>query len=172
MVTPVTPADRNRACQLILEIVWKAGGTFKNKTNLFKAFWWSHLAFARENPGYLSHWPIVKMPNGPGIHDFDMLLGDLVSSGKLQLEQVESGDFKAFVFKANPEASTLSNSEIAAITEGIEFVANRTAAEVSEESHSSRAWSNAAVGDELNIYDDLFSEEEHDRVSAILRDLD
>ena len=38
---------------------------FRIKTNLFKAFYHAHLEFARTQPGYLSNWPIVHMPNGP-----------------------------------------------------------------------------------------------------------
>ena len=81
-------SDKNRAKQIIVEIVRQAGGVLDNKTNLFKAFYRAHLKFAESNPGFLSTWKIVRMPNGPGIHRFEVLLGELIADGYLEVDEV------------------------------------------------------------------------------------
>ncbi|MBP87557.1 MAG: hypothetical protein CMJ64_12665 [Planctomycetaceae bacterium] len=63
-------AEKDRAKRIIIEIIRQADGSFERKTNLYKAFYHAHLKYAADNPGYLSKWPIVRMPRGPGI-DFD-----------------------------------------------------------------------------------------------------
>ena len=91
--------ETKRAKKIIVELVRQAGGQFQNKTNLFKAFWKAHLAYAANQPGYLSTWPIVRMPNGPGIDDFDTLLSEMLADGWLTIDEVPIGNFRAMVFK-------------------------------------------------------------------------
>lgn len=72
--------DRHKAKRLILEIIRQAKGGL-GKTQLFKAFWLSHLYYAQIARGYLTDWRIVRMPHGPGIDDGDDLLHELVEEG-------------------------------------------------------------------------------------------
>ena len=44
-----------------------AGDRIEGKTRLFKAFYFAHLFYARSAVDYLTDWPIVRMPQGPGI---------------------------------------------------------------------------------------------------------
>ena len=152
--------EKERAKQIIVEIIRQSGGEFHNKTNMYKAFWKSHLEFARQNPGYLSLWPIVRMPNGPGIDDFDRLIGELMSDGIVEADQVEHGGYKSFRFKLkNPNPlPRLSGEEEAAIQQGVSFVEGRSAASVSNHSHDlSRSWNDAKNdGDEPLVVVEVF----------------
>ena len=81
---PRTTATKqpNKECakRLILEILRQAGGEIE-KTKIFKAFWLAHLYYSKIAPGYLTDWPIVRMPNGPGIDRGDQLIVELIHSG-------------------------------------------------------------------------------------------
>lgn len=158
--------EKQRAKQVIYEIIRQAGGEFHNKTNMYKAFWKAHLEYAKNNPGYLSLWPIVRMPKGPGIDKFDQLIGELVTDGLLEIDEVQNGDFFGFFFSTTekePSFPQLSQPEMDAIRFGVEFVSNKSATLVSEESHEqSRSWRASKNGEELNIYLDLLSDEEYE----------
>jgi len=176
--------DRERAKQIVLEIIRQAGGVFENKTNLYKAFYHAHLQYAETQPGYLSTWPIVHMPRGPGIDRFNTLLGELLVEGKIEAEQVDRGDYTGFRFTLRPDepgGERLPLESISAIKYGVSQVIGKSAKRVSDDSHEeSRAWRNAdkagAAGAELNIYLDSLSEEEYQermqRVKAIASALD
>src|SRR5437773_12483994 len=86
------PADRQLARDIILEILRQAGGELP-KTLLFKAFWLAHLYHAKRTRGFLSAWPIVRMPYGPGIHQGDSLLVELLHAGQIESRHVEKGPF-------------------------------------------------------------------------------
>jgi hypothetical protein len=157
--------EQDRAALVVYEIVRQNGGTFQNKTNLFKAFWKAHLNYTRKHGGYLTGWPIVRMPNGPGIGDFDIVLGKLLSEGLIRCEEATVGQFAAFVFEISKDSSppfSLTANEIEAIREAVQETANKSATSVSKESHdASRTWRDAKDGDELNIYLDLVPDEQY-----------
>lgn len=155
-------ADKERAKEVICAIVRHAGGALTNKTNLFKAFYHSHLIYAEQHPGYLSDWPIVRMPKGPGIDNFDTLAGELMIEGKLHLKTVSVGDFVAFQFQLTDSCgeSLLEAEELNAIAEGTDRVLGKTATQVSDESHL-RSWHSTPNGQEMNIYIDSIPEEEY-----------
>jgi len=157
------PRERERAREIIAEIIRQAGGELVNKTNLYKAFYHAHLEYADKNLDYLSTWPIVRMPKGPGIHEADRLLGELVSAGVLVIDELQKGDVTAFRFRLCEQRlhdSPLKAREIAAIRYGVREVAGKTAGRASEDSHeASRAWREGTDGEELNIYLDRISDE-------------
>jgi len=156
---------KQRAKRIILEIIRQAGGIFDNKTNLYKAFYHAHLRFADTQPGYLSTWPIVRMTRGPGIDNFDVLLGELMAEGRVETKQTDHGQHKGFRFLLRgeqPECVDLPEGAIEAIAYGVAQVLGKRAAQVSRESHEvSRAWRDAEDGDELNIYLDSLDEDEY-----------
>ena len=59
--------ERSKAKQVILEIIRQSKGRLTGKTRLYMAFYVAHLLYAEQEAGYLTVWPIVKMPFGPGI---------------------------------------------------------------------------------------------------------
>jgi hypothetical protein len=163
--------ETKRAKKIIVELVRQAGGEFQNKTNLFKAFWKAHLDYAAKNPGYLSTWPIVRMPNGPGIDEFDHLLAEMLADDWLTIGEREVGPYRAMVFSlgmACPPPS-LPQAAIDSIREGVQAVDGKAAGTVSDQSHrQSRVWREAKDGEELDIYLDLMDDEERDRREANL----
>jgi len=173
--------DKERAKLIIVEIIRQAGGVLENKTNLFKAFWQAHLEFAKSRPGYLSTWPIARMPNGPGIDNFDLLLGELMAEGVLETDQIQKGEFEAFIFALTgqaPAGEPLSPEAVEAVKKGVAFVEGKTATQISKVSHElSRSWNEAKDGEELNIYLDLIPDEEYqeqkakmEKMSVVLRE--
>jgi hypothetical protein len=148
--------DKERAKAIIMEIIRQAGGQFHNKTNLFKAFYYAHLEFARTQPGFLSTWPIVRMPNGPGIDRFDRLLGELMAEGKLEIQPITKGSYEGFLFSTagTGDPDVLPDGSADAIAKAVSMVDGKTARTVSKESHR-RAWKSAKDGQEMNIYLDL-----------------
>src|SRR5262245_15813426 len=114
-------ANKERAERVILEILRQAGTEGLGKTKLYKAFWLAHLYFARENPGFLSDWPIVRMPNGAGIDKGEMLLRELVENGQIALEQGQAGPLPVCICRSVDERpSGIGAREIAAIKEAVE----------------------------------------------------
>jgi hypothetical protein len=161
--------ETKRAKKIIVELVRQAGGEFQNKTNLFKAFWKAHLAYAANSPGYLSNWPIVRMPNGPGIDDFDLLLAEMLADGWLTIGETEVGPYRAMTFSLGPSCPppSLPAAAIDAIREGVQAVDGKTATAVSGESHeNSRVWREARDGEELDIYLDLISDQDRNRLET------
>jgi len=161
----MTVRDKEVAKQIILEIIRQAGGVLNYKTSLFKAFYHAHLRFADTQPGYLSTWPIVRMPRGPGIDRFDILIGELLAEGAVETQQIECGEYEGFQFRlgrATPRRNVLPNGATEAIAYGVQQIAGKSATQVSEESHVvSRAWREAGDGAELNIYTDLLESDEY-----------
>ena len=173
---PADGGDRERAKLIIAEIIRQAGGSFRNKTNLYKAFYHAHLRFAETQSGYLSNWPIVKMPRGPGINDGSKLIAELVNEGILDLDDNvidEEKGISAICFELIGEAKgELSTEAIEAIKLGVQQVAGKTAAQVSSDAYEvSRSSRDARDGEELNIYLDLIPEEEFARREEDLKRL-
>ncbi|HEX3657365.1 MAG TPA: hypothetical protein VHV55_16365 [Pirellulales bacterium] len=164
--------DKDKAKQVIVEIIRAAGGTFDNKTNLFKAFYHAHLHFAEHQRSFLSTWPIVHMPNGPGIDSFDRLLGEMLAAGVLETRQTGCEPYRSFQFAVKNDHcfAELPTGSAEAIAAGVAAVDGRTAAEVSQESHR-RAWHQTANGEEMNIYLDLIPDAEYDRFENDARDV-
>ncbi|NQU21548.1 MAG: hypothetical protein HQ567_09710 [Candidatus Nealsonbacteria bacterium] len=167
--------DKNLAKQVIAEIVRQAGGQLDNKTNLFKAFYLAHLIYADRQPGYLTFWPIVRMPRGPGIDRSDVLIGELIAEEVLTVKQLDYGDFHGFRFELTgncPDAAKLSPEAIEAISLAVKFVDGKSAEEVSDFSHRlSKTWQEAQNGEELNIYVDAIPEDEYRQREARMTEI-
>jgi hypothetical protein len=159
--------DKELAKQIILEIIRQAGGVLNSKTRLFKAFYHAHVKFAETQPGYLSAWPIVRMPNGPGIDQSGMLLDELTTEGKIEAKPILHGNYVGLQFRVisdERQSDLLPAGAIDAISYGIHQIKGKSAKQVSDESHAmSRAWRGSRDGEELNIYLDSLSDEEYQK---------
>jgi hypothetical protein len=171
----MTPEEnRDRAKRIIVELVRQAGGVFYNKTNLFKGFWRAHLAYADQNHGYLSNWPIVRMPRGPGIDNFDHLLAEMLRDDWLATDEKEFDGKVAMVFTLGQQSPNtgLDNRQIEAVKAGVKAVKYKSADFVSDRSHEdSRVWYEAANGQTLDIYLDLVPDEEREEYSRGIQSL-
>ena len=159
---------REQAKRVILELIRQNGGRFRGKMRLYKAFWQAHLAFAEAGNGYLSAWPVVRMPKGPAIDNADSLLEELEQEDLIEIGSAPVGRYKAKQYSLTPlgdEADPPTPAEREAILTGLGFVSGKTGADVSHESHTSRAWKAVDDGQEMNIYLDLLtpSEEREER---------
>ncbi len=164
-------ADKNRAKRILVEIIRQNGGAFTLKTNLYKAFYHAHLRYAEKNRGYLSQWPIVRMPRGPGIDRADMLLSELVSEGLLEVK--DRGGYDGFSFAVTERGESLramKAEEVRAIRYGVKYVSGKTAKQNSDDSHlKSRSWRAAHDGEELDIYTDISDAPTHRKRAAFFK---
>ncbi len=153
--------NETRAKRIIWEILHQAGGEL-GKTKLFKAFWLAHLYYSKIARGYLSDWPIVRMPNGPGIDQADHLLADLSADGFVVQAHVARGPFTEICCRTTDKALTdiLPPEAVTAIKTAVDDVKKHSAGELSEWSHDfSRSWRNTPNGSELDIYSDLIPDD-------------
>ena len=158
-------ANRTRAMQVLLEIVKQSpGDEVTGKTKVFKAFYYAHLYYAYGSANYLTDWPIVRMPRGPGIDDFKQLISPMVEQGVVEIEDTMVGPFPSVTFRATGkpmDAPPLEPAAVEAIRSAVELVAGKTAAELSELTHNhSRSWQTTNDGEEQNIYIDLVKEDD------------
>jgi hypothetical protein len=157
-------SEIDRAKQVLVELIRAAGAEWTGLTKLYKAFYLAHLYYADSAPGYLTNWPVVKMPFGPGIESGDDLLNELVLSGILSREYTLIGPYTGTVFHLTEKplpGDGLSHQAVHAIGLAVTFVKEKGAAELSELTHEfSRSWNTAQDGQELNIYIDLIPDDE------------
>lgn len=153
---------------VIVELVRAAGGTLHGKTRLFKAFYLAHLFFWQREGRFLTSHPIVRMPNGPGIDDAEILFSRLQGTGRLRTTSEKSGPYQERVFQLGPiegDVTALDAEEVSAIREAVAFVDGKTAAELSALTHeASISWQEARDGEEMAVYMDTLSDEELARI--------
>ena len=125
----------------------------------------ANLYYAEAEPGYLTNWPVVKMPYGPGIECGDELLNELVLSGVLSRKHTAVGPYTATAYRLTGKpcpGEPLSEQAVRAIEEAVSFVKEKGAAELSDLTHEfSRSWNSALEGQELNIYIDQIPDDEY-----------
>lgn len=159
-------ASKELAKRVILEIVRQAGGKLESKSRLYNAFYIAHMTYAEREPGYLSDWPIVRMPYGPGIDSGDQLIRELVMGGFLKSEVVEDWPYRTARFEVADKAfpgEALDKEAVEAIRDATKFVLDKTASELSDMTHEySRSWNEAKDGRQLNIYIDPISDQDYE----------
>ncbi len=152
--------DRERAKQVIVELIKQAGGELVGATRLHNAFYAAHLYYAEMAPGYLTAWPMIKTPKGPGIADGEKLLQELEAAGTLRTEPGRLGPYPAKKHVlAKKTRAELPPVAVQAIKEAIRFVTDPGMAALSAQS---RSWQLAGEGEELNIYIDLIPDDEYE----------
>jgi hypothetical protein len=133
------------------------------KTMIFKAFWLAHLYYYSEHPrSYLTDWPIVRMPYGPGIDSGEKLLLELMHDGKIEINHRSKGPFTEINCRLTrtSKPGDLSEAAIKAIRDAVEYVTTHTTRSISDLSHEfSRSWSQTPNGSELDIYTDLIPDD-------------
>lgn len=170
----MTSKDKRKAKAILAEIVRQYPGTFRGKTRLYKAFLFAHLFYFRDNPGFLSEWPIVHMPQGHGIDQGEGLLSELVASGIMARRTEACGPYPEAVFsveQTDPDPD-LDDADKEAVSNALSFIAEKTGTELSDVIHeNSRAYKEGRSGDALNIYIDAFPDEWIEEHSARFQQL-
>ena len=155
-------SQREKTKAIIAAIIQTAGGTFNGKTRLYKAFYVAHLLHFRDHQGVLSDYPIVRMPRGPAVDDGNALLRELKTQGVLNFGQRSAGPYVEEVFTLNTRLDGLTRDELDSVRRAVEWIADKTAAELSEWTHEfSNTWEDTLNGNQMNIYADLLSETEY-----------
>jgi len=162
--------QRERAKRIIYAIIRQLGDDCGKEGFVEAAFYYAHVKFAADHPGYLSTWPIVKTPHGPGIADEEALLNEIWSGmlGRLSTESaLQIGDVEiagqvadSFLVPNRAADNSFTEAEVAAIRWGVEMT-KKSAARV-----DSRAWRDAPLGEELSIYTDLLPDDDYARRMA------
>lgn len=169
------PDHSEKAQQIILEIIRQsAGHAVEGRTRLYKAFYFAHLFYLDDTGDFLSGWPIVRMPNGPGIDNFDSLIGPLLGRGAITASPTRSGPYPTTRFAARRELSEtpLSAEEIQSIQKAVEFIQDKNATRLSDITHEySRSWQESQNGEELRISLDLMTDEQVAAIRAQHKDI-
>lgn len=151
------------AKQVICTILAAAGGEFHKKVALYKAFYYAHLFYWQENAGTLTDYPIVRMPQGPGIDDANRLLCELEQEGRIEIQREQYGPFPEYVYLLKEKfVIDPTDPGYCAVEKAVKWVEGKSAGDLSRETHEySRSWRQAADGQELDIYLDLMEDEEY-----------
>ena len=152
-----------QAKDVICQIIAAAGGELKGKIVLYKAFYFAHLYHWKECDVTLTDYPIVRMPQGPGIANGNLLLPELQSEGRICIDFEPEGPYREYSFSlARPYSIDRSDPRCRAIEQAVAFVKDNSATELSRiTDDNSRSWRQATDGEELNIYIDLMEDEEY-----------
>lgn len=167
---PVVETDhRTQALDLICEIIAMAGSRFNGKTRLHKAFYAAHLLYWKEAQKPLTAYPIVKMPHGPGIDGGDDLIEELEATDRVRVERDNSGVYPDTTYVLMVAVQVQPDGpRQRAITQAVKWVQSRYATDLSNETHeNSRSWQISRPGEELDIYLDLLTEEEYERLKEV-----
>ena len=167
---------RTTAQDVILEILRAGDGEWTGKTKLFKAFYFAHLYYAEAQPGLLTHWPIARMPQGPGIHMSRELFAGLVQDGLMLVEPVHEGPYPEYRYRLTDkgrDAARPPEDVRAAVREAVSFCLPRTAVELSQITHErSRSWIESRDGELLDIYIDIIPDDEYEKRRAEMEQTD
>jgi hypothetical protein len=158
------------AKQVICDIIAASGGKIYGKLRLYKAFYFAHLYYWLHGEGVLTDYPIVRMPQGPGIDNGDTLLEELEQTGEITISFRRNGPYKELVYeRAHPFQVDPTSPRFQAIEEAVEWVRGKSAADLSEETHLySRSWRETPDGEELDIYTDLLDDREYAKLKRSL----
>lgn len=166
--------NRERAKQIILQILKQSEDGELGKTKLFKAFWIAHVLYAKKNPGYLSAWKIVRLPHGPGIDQGDNLILQLKESQDIKLSHKPVGvrtETVCMLLK-DPPTNLLPAGAVDAIASAYRIVESQTADQLSEWSHAySRSWNETANGQDLDIYTDHIPDDVYEERKQTLEEI-
>jgi len=171
----MSDSERSRAKRVIAEIIRRSGGKLVGATKLHKMFYWAHRYYSEMAPGFLTEWPIVRMPNGPGIDSSRSLLGELVMDGVLDVQQSTGEHFTPTIYRLTGgpiPGESLDEIAHQAIGRAVDHILPMTATQASEEAHrESRSWREAWDGQPINIYIDHIPDEEYRSRRRELREL-
>ena|SRR5438132_3692502 len=158
--------EKTTAKELICQILAAAGGRLEGRLRLYKAFYYAHLFYWQKGCGVLTEHAIVRMPWGPGIHEGKGILDTLQDEGRINITNRPIGPYREHVYElTGPFEINPKNQRYQAVEQAVEWVRNKSAIELSEETHVySRSWREAKDGEVLDIYADLLDDEEYNQI--------
>lgn len=168
-----TLSSRDEAKEAILDLIAAAGGVFHGKVRLHKAFYFAHLFYWRDGAGVLTSHPIVRAPQGPFIDDAERLLQELQGDGEIVMSTAPVGPFEETVYHLHAARTVGRDTPRGrAIYQAVDFVVNRSAAELSDITHEhSITWQTTENGREMDIYLDLLSSDARAKMRSEIAEL-
>lgn len=156
------------AKSVICDLIAAAGGVFCGTVRLNKAFYFAHLYYWRDDGNVLTDYPIVRLPKGPCIDDYEVLLEELAAEGQITISTRPLGPYTETVYRLAEDRTLESDGpRAAAILRAVEFVESHSALELSDITHEySRSWQETPNGKEMDIYADLLSDREIWEINA------
>lgn len=155
------PDPKRQAKDLILEIIKCSEGRLEGRKRLYKAYWMSHVIYFRDYVKNLTRYGVVKMTNGPGIHDFDTLLAELKTESGLNVTVGENAELpKEELYTYDGISPYPADSPIhKAVQEALAWVMSVPYANLSDESHYP-SWWEAGMGSPQDYAIDTIDEDE------------
>jgi hypothetical protein len=125
----------------------------------------------RETGLDLTGWAIVHLPEGPAIDRLDGLLGDLVQEKRLLVSYVPDGPYQKAVYRLGTAIPVELDDEGyeagEALASATQYIAGKTAAELSQESHeNSRAWQQTKDGEVMDLVLDVVTDDDLEAARA------
>lgn len=160
--------DREKAKAIICGIcgiIRQSGGSFTGKVRLYKAFYLANLFYAEMKQKWLEEltdWPMVRMPNGPGIDDGTKLLEELKEEKCIKIFKQKSRNYTEYSYEfINPSKYRLNVDEQRAISQAVKTIGEHTGSTLSHWSHEfCNTWKHFKNGERINIYHDLMTEKD------------
>lgn len=162
-----TQLARERAKRTILGLLDASGGRLEGKLRLYKAFYRAHLNYFEATGLELTGYPIVHMPNGPGIDNAQELIDELSEAGLLK-ETIGNGTkLNERVYEVIGDSCREEDPDkVAAIAAAVKWAKTLSEKQLKDGSHN-RSWREGISGKEQNIYVDELPPE---RVEQIRRE--
>jgi hypothetical protein len=158
--------DREAAKALILKILAISGGELEAESRLNKAFYAAHLLYWKKHKGVLSDYPVVKLPNGPGVDRLREILAELQAEGRIEIVKGVKGPYPQTTVRLRAVVQVdPSAPEFDSIRKAVSWVRHRSTRKLAELTHDRPSYDGTRIGYEQAIYLDLLSEEEFETVS-------
>lgn len=159
--------EKDKAKRVFLKLIAASGNRLEGTVRLVKAFYYAHLFHWDATGETLTDYPIIRLPNGPAVDDYDKLLLELARDGFLKIEQINIGF-------PNPQDVYITTAPVevddeadAAIKKAADFIRGKTGAQLIKLTHdNSHSWKEAKNREELDIYRDSMSKEDYEAMKA------
>jgi hypothetical protein len=133
-----------------------------SRDDINHVFWLAHLHFARENRGFLTTWPILRIADGVEVFKVDAILTELVDDGLVEVEVIDAGPIplSRYTCTAAGAARRLPDPASAAVSQALASMKDLCCRGYFRRHGSvSRAWRTTPEGEEMNIYIDLIPDD-------------
>jgi hypothetical protein len=162
------PEDKSRVHQVLGEIFRQAANLphpcFTAQT-ITGVFWVAHLWYARENPDYLTLWPLIRRPWGAELTGAEHFLAALVEDGVALVEARDRGPFQQLTYRGTgkPVAPEAPARVKEAVAKALRFVMEFPLVmpmpwAAGWPAVLSRVWRETPDGEEMNVHLDLIPE--------------
>ena len=160
---------RTRAKQTVYALINASNGRLVGKLRLYKAFYKAHLEYFEATGLDLTGYPMVHMPNGPGIDNAQELIDELMDEGLIREEIGTPDRPKERVYTCVGQMDEDADDERAEAIRSAVAWANALDEEALKDGSHNRSWNETLPGEAQNIFLDAVPE---DRLDGLRNDLE